>query len=528
MLNTIDTVIAFAVIMTVLSLLITIVVQMVSAALSLRGKNLANALALTFQTIDPQLQEQAHSLAAQILRDPIFSDSASRSKNRQLRGNAATQAQAMVERAVKNLQVAEAQLKAAGNTDIAATARATARRQQAGKALENAQQQLQAAQQAGNMVEDLKVTPNRAKPWGIFSKLRDATALGSAIRPGEIYRIVHEFADLTKTEAAVRDVCPDVVDAAKSLLACLVKPDQPAEESRTKLRVIAHVAKVFPPDQQKAVVDSLANLGATVERATTQAYDRFQRWFGSAQDRAEQWFQTHVRVVTILCSICAAFVLQLDTADIYRQLRASPALTQGLAKAASSVIEEGSKILDPNNAPAHKAYLQLAEKHPEQALSVSLPARTPDEYRQALNAQLTANNVSPAEAKVLLEDYDRLYKSAVEKFEESSREQVERLRKTASEAGFDFLPVNFLGRWDQSTESNLHGWLRLRRQMDHTFSHLFGILATAALLSLGAPFWFNLLKNLTSLRPALANLIEKRPTSAPALPQAPATPPFPS
>ena len=52
MLTTLDTVIAFAVIMTVLSLLITLVVQMVSAALSLRGKNLANALALTFQTID--------------------------------------------------------------------------------------------------------------------------------------------------------------------------------------------------------------------------------------------------------------------------------------------------------------------------------------------------------------------------------------------------------------------------------------------------------------------------------------------
>src|SRR5436190_2445833 len=82
MLNTIDTVIGFAVIMTVVSLLITILVQMVSSALSLRGKNLANALALTFQTIDPKIGEHAHSLAAQILRDPIFSDSISRSKNR--------------------------------------------------------------------------------------------------------------------------------------------------------------------------------------------------------------------------------------------------------------------------------------------------------------------------------------------------------------------------------------------------------------------------------------------------------------
>src|SRR5438094_7153926 len=241
------------------------------------------------------------------------------------------------------------------------------------------------------------------KSWGFFCKLKDATALGSAIRPGEIFRIIHEFADLTATEAALSDVPPELIEKSASLLACLQERDQPAQESEEKLKLIKQVADIFATEQQKkAVLDSLANFGATVERATTEAYDRFQRWFGSAQDRAEQWFQTHVRVVTILCSICAAFVLQLDTADIYRQLRASPALTQGLAKAASSVIEEGSKILDPNNAPAHKAYLQFAEKHPEQALSVSPPARTPDEYRQALNAQLTANNVSPAEAKVLL------------------------------------------------------------------------------------------------------------------------------
>src|SRR5215467_2484998 len=109
MLNTLDTIIAFAVIMTVLSLLITIIVQMVSAALSLRGKNLANALALTFQTIDPKLKEQAQSLANQILRDPIFSDSIWRSKDRLLRGNAATQAQARVERAEEDLQLAKQQ-----------------------------------------------------------------------------------------------------------------------------------------------------------------------------------------------------------------------------------------------------------------------------------------------------------------------------------------------------------------------------------------------------------------------------------
>ena len=35
--------------------------------------------------------------------------------------------------------------------------------------------------------------------------------------------------------------------------------------------------------------------------------------------------------------------------------------------------------------------------------------------------------------------------------------------------------------------------------------HFFGVLASAALLSLGAPFWFNALKTATTLRPIVAS-----------------------
>jgi hypothetical protein len=43
--------------------------------------------------------------------------------------------------------------------------------------------------------------------------------------------------------------------------------------------------------------------------------------------------------------------------------------------------------------------------------------------------------------------------------------------------------------------------------------HLWGILASALLLSLGAPFWFNMLKTLSNLRPVLANK-EQQETAA--------------
>lgn len=57
MLQQLDTAIAFVVVMLMLSLLITAVVQAISALLDLRGRNLVRALADLFEQIDPSLRE---------------------------------------------------------------------------------------------------------------------------------------------------------------------------------------------------------------------------------------------------------------------------------------------------------------------------------------------------------------------------------------------------------------------------------------------------------------------------------------
>ncbi len=426
MLNTLDTVIAFAVIMTVLSLLITLVVQMVSATLSLRGKNLANALALTFQTIDPSIGKYAHSLAAQILRDPIFSDSVWQHKTRR----------SLDENAQKFI-AAQRKLRDANMRRPDDPNRADA--------INKATAELKAATAA---VTIPKVTPNRERPWGFWTPpWGGAMEIATAIRPGEIYRVLQEIRDMSPEEAQVLNIPKELVEKARGLVAALHRLDLPAIESRVKLKDIAAAAKIFAPEHQKAVLDALGNFGATVERATTQAYDRFQRWFGSAQDRAEQWFQIHVRMVTIVAAILVSVFLQLDTVEIYDKLRHEPKLVEALVKTAPGTLEQGAPVQGQPDADAQKKAF----------------------------ADLTA-----------------------------------RIDST----GFELLPSGWFARWP--TEKL---WW---------FNHSFGLALSAGLLTLGAPFWFNLLKNLTSLRPAVASLVEKRPTSAPALPAAPASPPSPS
>ncbi len=65
--------------MAVVSLLITIVTQMVSAGLGLRGKYLADALETMIYKIDPTIRDQVHDLGEQlakwILTHPVLSDS---------------------------------------------------------------------------------------------------------------------------------------------------------------------------------------------------------------------------------------------------------------------------------------------------------------------------------------------------------------------------------------------------------------------------------------------------------------------
>src|ERR1700745_2770488 len=75
MLDSLDTLIAFVLIMLVVSLLITIAVQMVSAAFNLRGLNLAQGLKRTFAVIDPDNDQNAKDLANFILKGRFLSDS---------------------------------------------------------------------------------------------------------------------------------------------------------------------------------------------------------------------------------------------------------------------------------------------------------------------------------------------------------------------------------------------------------------------------------------------------------------------
>jgi hypothetical protein len=93
--------------------------------------------------------------------------------------------------------------------------------------------------------------------------------------------------------------------------------------------------------------------------------------------------------------------------------------------------------------------------------------------------------VPAAQVAAVLDRFNADSTVASQKLIQEGAQNASQIAKLASQSGFDILKF----RWPAKPD----------------VGYLAGVLATAALLSLGAPFWFNALKAMTNLRPVVAS-----------------------
>ncbi len=316
MLRSLDNLLAFIVILTIASLFVTIVVQMFSAALNLRGKNLANALALTFQMIDPSLGEKAHQLATRILTDPLFSDSTLTTKDRM--SGLGWIAPHKGPWDFFNLRGAAHLAKAIRAEEVYAVLRGLKdRRENAARA----EGELAAAQ------EDLAEAKTAAAKAAAQVRVSEAkSAAGPKL----------SFDALALQETATR------------ILQALVTPADRAAAVSRQLGTFLDIADgITDAPTKKKLVAAVEDTSATLVVEIDAARAKFAAWFESSMERAEKWFQTHTGVLTVATSLIVALVLQLDAVDIFRQVSISGA-------AGNSVVESVNQLLkttDPLTAP---------------------------------------------------------------------------------------------------------------------------------------------------------------------------------
>jgi hypothetical protein len=318
-----------------------------------------------------------------------------------------------------------------------------------------------------------------------FSTIWERT---SAVRPEELLEILRDL--------AVAGSPPSIAESQLQETAARVIASLQFSTPET-MEAIAAMREALPKlaeTQGRAVI---ANFNA----ATDVALANLEGWFNVAQDRAKQWFAIHTRIITVFCAVVAAFALQLDSFKLIQRVSSDPEVRSRLLAAAPALAKQAQEVFDaasPFSQSTHTNAVATLVKTWPGITNVVLPtnvvsiAQRDEIVRRQLASSFPSNQVE----KVFSDYTNAINNLALNNVKDWSQ-RFGTINEQLSSTGIELVPQPYPGLFSPS-------WFGPRR-------HLLGMLASAALLSLGAPFWFNLLKSLTNLRPALAQQVEKNP-----------------
>ena len=412
MLRYMDVIIAFAVIMLGLSLVITLLNQMISAFLSYRGSNLRWGIQTMLSTLNEGvLGPQAKAIANRILTEPIVSDSIF-----------------------------------ARFGDV-----------------------------------DLPVLGNLLHRW----KLASAIGADTLVRT------------LTRVSGEMRAANPTVAQAIDALL------DAPDEGVKRKLAQVEETVNTILSRTTSGVQvnDLLKELGNTAQ----QSVGKVEAWFNVAIGRVSQRFTMQMRIWTVIFSILLAFGIHLDTFDLINQLMANPTTVQNLVNQGGAMLTEaevvlgnqtpeGSVTTGPTISPevlSDQMKELLKEVKPEEVKQApgTVPSfRTLDDAEKWLSDNLK-DDVKAQRKQELIGKYKGMVLTALGR-------KIGDINRTLKETGIQLVPEH----------AKITGPVEFAKFLFDFKSkkNFLGILLTAGLLALGAPFWYNALKNLVNLRPMVA------------------------
>lgn len=357
--------------------------------------------------------------------------------------------------------------------------------------------------------------------------------LATAVRAEEMIGILHQLAPpvlpppapgaapatLTDREKALRKLVDTALKVTPQVAAVATQAAEVVQKVEAALAAGGGAAAgAGIPGQMQISVDRLLQDVPT----TAEAFlgPNIKDWFNCAMDRASQQFALKMRMFTVVCAVAAAFALHLDTFRFLTQVSNDPELRAALVNTSQAMQNQAAAILATpapaagNQPPAPEIKMRGVSAIYVEALSTTATenkdkvpalASVPEaaakkhfgsraEALQWLGTLVT----DTAEAKDIFDKFEVNVDTILAKSSPTDRllDQAASIRGSLDSAGFQLIPNPYHGWdfWPGLRFGNLHFW---------------GILFSAGLLSLGAPFWFNALKTMSSLRPIVASKEEQ-------------------
>ena len=221
-------------------------------------------------------------------------------------------------------------------------------------------------------------------------------------------------------------------------------------------------------DQKKEIVDSFKNMELYLNKR----------------------FAGIIRIVSITWALVIAIAFQVNTPDLLKELSVNSEIRTKYSAYADKALEEASEVIQSATQYQNissQVLNELSDKYPEQAEKLEELSGIGEGKQELLTEMEMIFEEDPSIGKTIMKDYDvqlvAAYNHAVKNAKNDAQNIIGKL-------GYFNIDL-----WSKGNEYYYDDKIQ--------YKNIFGVLITAILLTFGAPFWFEQLKNMVKLRDQL-------------------------
>lgn len=314
--------------------------------------------------------------------------------------------------------------------------------------------------------------------------------LASTIRVEELLRILPAIAQVLGNQAAA--------GAAPTAVSQMLQAADPAAVQR--IQNLLSTLRDLAPEQDEQARNLIAQMTDAAQSTAAQLKNDVESWFNSVMDRVSQRFALQMRIWTIVFSVLLAFAAHLDAFRLFTQLSSDAELRSRLEGSADAMSKQAAAILpaqpgsgsaEPSVVPGIYSDEMKILMTQEPAATKNLPTPPSFEGREKAIQWLREGMKGDGQTDRLVAEYQQLLDAGLKTDADKLLDQSTGIQDLLGKSGYQLVPDPYPQPWYKPWET-------------FTAREFWGTLVAAGLLSLGAPFWFNALKTLSSLRPILA------------------------
>jgi hypothetical protein len=354
-----------------------------------------------------------------------------------------------------------------------------------------------AAHCLGKGGDDLKTL---VESWRTDPLLKHGFFGPDAVKRGEMLRLVGQSALKEAVVAATgKGADPEAMKMVQTFVSRVT-----AERLQTDVKgVTDEIGKLAP--------GLAANVQQTLDAGIVQAsaaVGHAKDVFDHVMDRISDVFRLRCRIITAGMALVATFVLHIDAGYIFNQILTNPSVRKALIQESGGLVTDSNIVAALTPAGLRPLVTNaLAGTFLEMKIAGAVTTAVPESVVSCVSAQewihQGAGGLLPEAGRqeVCLSLFEKKVSAASAAEFEASHARFEALQRRITKTGLEIAmnnPPPFLSYF--CSEAG--------------FRHFLGLLATAVLLSMGAPFWFNTLKELVGLRSQVAQRSDDRAAKA--------------